>query len=161
MNAKLPARIGAVLFALSAGVFILELFGEVTGIWLIRADWFIHEVTELATLVGFIIGGVFIYRAQLMLSQRNEDVEFRLRAARGEFNAMVQQQFEKWQLSTAERDVALLTVKGLTLAEIADARSTSQGTVKSQNNAIYRKAGVKNRTQLLGALIDELLFDDG
>ena len=47
----------------------------------------------------------------------------------------------------------------LSVAEIADLRNTSQGTVKSQNSSIYRKAEVKTRTQLLGVLIDELLVD--
>ena len=65
--------------------------------------------------------------------------------------------FAHWSLTEAEEDIALLTDKGLTVAEIAEARNTSPGTVKSQNNAIYRKAGVKNRTQLVGAVVEELL----
>ena len=71
---------------------------------------------------------------------------------------MLNLQFDRWELSNAERDVAMLTVKGLSVAEIAELRKTSQGTIKSQNNAIYRKADVKSRTQLVGALIDELLI---
>ena len=46
------------------------------------------------------------------------------------------------------------------IAEIAALRETSEGTVKSQNSAIYRKAGVKTRTQLVGALIEELLISE-
>ncbi|AXI48987.1 hypothetical protein C1J03_19195 [Sulfitobacter sp. SK012] len=68
-------------------------------------------------------------------------------------------QFDRWGLSEAERDVALLTVKGMTVDEIAELRGTSSGTIKSQNNAIYRKANVKSRTQLLGSLIEELLIE--
>ncbi|MEY8100064.1 helix-turn-helix transcriptional regulator, partial [Falsihalocynthiibacter sp. S25ZX9] len=86
--------------------------------------------------------------------------ELHLRAAQGEFFAMVNLQFDRWGLSKAERDIALLTTKGLSVAEIADLRNTTQGTVKSQNNSIYRKAKVNSRTQLLGALIDELFIED-
>lgn len=82
-----------------------------------------------------------------------------LRSAQGEFFEMLNVQFDRWQLTEAERDVALLTVKGMTVSEIADLRNTSAGTVKSQNNSIYRKARVRSRTQLLGKLIDQLLVE--
>jgi DNA-binding CsgD family transcriptional regulator len=41
--------------------------------------------------------------------------------------------------------------------EIAELRQTSEGTVKAQTNAIYRKAGVSGRPQLLSLFIDELM----
>jgi DNA-binding CsgD family transcriptional regulator len=65
--------------------------------------------------------------------------------------------FEDWGLTAAERDVALFALKGLSIAEIADLRQTSQGTVKAQTNAIYRKAGVSGRPQLLSLFVDELM----
>lgn len=154
------SKVGAAIYAASALVFSIELLGEITGYYLFTVSWQTHELIELATLVGFIIGAVLIWRSHRLLALRNAEIERHLRAARGEFFAMVDLQFDLWELSNAERDVALLTVKGLSLADIAELRGTSEGTVKSQNNAIYRKAGVKSRTQLLGALIDELLVED-
>jgi hypothetical protein len=56
--------------------------------------------------------------------------------------------------------VALFAIKGLTTAEIAALRGTSEGTVKAQTNAIYRKAGVTGRPQLLSLFIDELIGED-
>ena len=41
-------------------------------------------------------------------------------------------------LSPAERDVALFQIKGLSVAEIAALRGTSEGTVKAQAAAIVR-----------------------
>jgi DNA-binding NarL/FixJ family response regulator len=41
--------------------------------------------------------------------------------------------------------------------EIAGMRDSSEGTVKAQTNAIYRKAGVGSRTQLLSLFIDDLM----
>ena len=60
-----------------------------------------------------------------------------------------------------EADVALFAIKGLSTAEIAALRQTSEGTVKAQTNAIYRKAGVSGRSQLLSLLIEDLMRDDG
>ncbi len=70
---------------------------------------------------------------------------------------MLQAMFAQWSLTEAKQDIALLTVNGMTVAEIAEARNTSRGTVKSQSNAIYRKAGVKDRTQVVGAVVADLL----
>ena len=36
-------------------------------------------------------------------------------------------------------------------------RGVSEGTVKAQTNAIYRKAGVSGRTQLLALFIDQVV----
>ena len=55
--------------------------------------------------------------------------------------------------------MALLAIKGLSLAEIADIRQTKQGTIKAQCNAIYQKAGVSGRPQLLSLFIEELMSD--
>ena len=41
--------------------------------------------------------------------------------------------------------MAWFTIKGLSIAEIARLRGTSEGTVKAHSNAIYRKAGVSGR----------------
>lgn len=160
VNSSMFFKAGVAIYAASAVAFSVELFGEITGIYLFRLSWLAHELIKLATLFGFVVGAVLLWSGYRVLSLRNQEVERHLRAARGEFFAMLDLQFDRWQLSSAERDVALLTVKGMSVAEIAELRNTSQGTVKSQNNSIYRKAGVKSRTQLLGVLIDELLVLD-
>lgn len=151
---------GAVLYAVSALIFLAELMGEITGVYLLSSSWLVHEITALVTLFGFILGGLMIWRGYAAINLRNREVEQTLRSARGEFFEMLSLQFDRWDLTEAERDVAMLTVKGMSVAEIADIRNTTQGTIKSQNNAIYRKAQVKGRTQLLGVLIDELLVEN-
>jgi DNA-binding NarL/FixJ family response regulator len=49
----------------------------------------------------------------------------------------------------------------MSTAEIATLRNTSEGTVKAQTNAIYRKAGVTGRPQLLSLFIEDLMRSDG
>ena len=53
--------------------------------------------------------------------------------------------------------MALFAIKGMSTAEIARLRTTSEGTVKAQTAAIYRKAGVSGRPQLLSLFIE--VFD--
>ena len=55
---------------------------------------------------------------------------------------------------------ALLLIKGLSLAEIAALRETREGTIKAQSNAIYRKAEVAGRAQLVSLFIEDLMADD-
>ena len=38
-------------------------------------------------------------------------------------------------------------------------RNTREGTVKAQNAAVYRKAGVSGRPQLLSLFIEDLMTD--
>ena len=72
----------------------------------------------------------------------------------------MEERFIEWGLTPAERDVALFAIKGMSTQEIAALRSTSEGTVKAQTNAIYRKAGVTGRPQLLSLFIDDLMDED-
>jgi DNA-binding CsgD family transcriptional regulator len=83
-----------------------------------------------------------------------------LRRASGDFMELLAERFTEWGLTPAERDVALFAIKGLSTAEIASLRTTSEGTVKAQTNAIYRKAGVSGRSQLLSLFIEDLMRDD-
>ena len=82
-----------------------------------------------------------------------------MKVASGACFELLDQNFDEWSLTPSERDVALLAIKGLSLAEIADIRNTKQGTIKAQCNAIYQKAGVSGRPQLLSLFIEELMAD--
>ena len=53
-----------------------------------------------------------------------------------------------------------VVLQAVSAAEIASFRSVSEGTVKAQTNAIYRKAGVSGRAQLVSLFVDELVADD-
>lgn len=66
-------------------------------------------------------------------------------------------QFQTWKLSEAERQVALLLLKGLSLREIAGLRETSERTVRQQSLAVYRKAGLAGRAELSAFFLEDLL----
>ena len=69
----------------------------------------------------------------------------------------IQEDFEKWGLSPAEKEIALLLLKGLRLQEIADIRATSERTVRQQAQAIYRKSGLDSRTDLAAYFIEDFI----
>lgn len=70
--------------------------------------------------------------------------------------AAIDREFVKWNLTEAERDVALQLLKGLSHKEIASSRHTSEGTVRQQALAIYRKAGLSGRSNLAAFFLEGL-----
>ncbi len=68
---------------------------------------------------------------------------------KGDINSL-QDLFEKYGISPREQEVVLLICKGKTNKEIAEELFISPITVRDHNSNIYRKTGVKNRTQLAG-----------
>jgi DNA-binding CsgD family transcriptional regulator len=66
-------------------------------------------------------------------------------------------QFSRWNLTDAEREVALLLLKGLSLKEIAAVRASSERTVRAQARAVYSKAGITGRAALSAFFLEDLL----
>lgn len=69
----------------------------------------------------------------------------------------IARQFQAWRLSMAEREVALLLLKGLRHKEIAEIRQSSERTVRQQALSIYKKAGLEGRTDLAAFFLEDLL----
>jgi len=69
----------------------------------------------------------------------------------------IEAQFSRWNLTEAEREVALLLLKGLSLKEIAAVRSTTERTIRAQARALYGKAGLTGRASLSAFFLEDLL----
>lgn len=141
--------------------FVGDILLSVLGIPVPPMSWRAQEIMQIGAAAGLVIGvvlGALHLRASLI---RTRQAEQALRVASGAFMELVEERFDAWALTPAERDVALFALKGMSLAEIATLRETSEGTVKAQTNAIYRKAGVRGRTQLLSLFVDELMDERG
>jgi DNA-binding CsgD family transcriptional regulator len=67
-------------------------------------------------------------------------------------------QFNRWMLTPAEREVALLLLKGLSHKEIASVRGVGEVTVRQQAQATYRKAGLSSRNDLAAFFLEDLLL---
>lgn len=147
------------LLALQAFCAAFLVYDAIVDILQIEQRFNVRESDTLEYLIvlALLISLFMTFRQLRALLDRNSRVETQLQAASGAFHAMLEDHFDTWTLTDSERDVALLAVKGLGIAEIADLRSTRQGTVKAQLNAIYRKAGVSGRPQLISIFIEDLM----
>ncbi|SNR97528.1 hypothetical protein [Antarctobacter heliothermus] len=58
--------------------------------------------------------------------------------AAGAFHDIVTQQFENWRMPLSEQDVAMLTLKGLTIPEVAQMRGNTDDTDKAHLGASGR-----------------------
>ncbi|MAM60378.1 helix-turn-helix transcriptional regulator [Maritimibacter sp. UBA3975] len=147
------------LQAVCAGFFISDILSSRIGIRTQPIPWQLREFIEIGAATGLLIGFCLGLVAMTRVRRNHRLAEDKLREATTAFLDLVSQRFDAWALTPAERDVALFSIKGMTTAEIAALRGTSEGTVKAQSNAIYRKAGVSGRAQLLSDLIEALLDD--
>ena len=139
----------AVYFAFDAVIDILGLEQETEGP---ESEWF-----EYAVAFSLFLGVLMTGREIARVMGQNRKLSDQMRAASGEFHKLVEDNFEAWGLTAAERDVAMFSIKGLSIAEIAAARGSSAGTIKAHSAAVYRKAGVSGRHQLLSHFVDDLI----
>jgi DNA-binding NarL/FixJ family response regulator len=69
----------------------------------------------------------------------------------------IEKQFEAWKLTSAEREVSLLMLKGFTHGEIAGLRGTTEATVRHQARAVYQKSGMAGRSSFCAYFLEDLL----
>lgn len=150
----------AVLLACMAffGVDVVaDIVEHVEGDTSYAAGELVHLIFEMCAVIGLGYAAMTL-RAYLRLLQaqaaRSRET---IQMLRGNFDEVLSDKFEEWRLTAAERDVTLLIIRGLSVAEIAAARNTALGTIKAQSTSIFRKIGVSSKGELMSAIIDEFL----
>lgn len=159
---RVSGRIGAlagllVLQALCATFFAGDVIFDILLPDLESEDSDRHLGLEALATLALVASLVFTALEVRRLLLRQRRIERQLRAASGAFVELLDEQFDAWGLTPSERDVALLAIKGLSIAEIAAVRETREGTVKAQLGAIYAKAGVTGRPQLISLFVEALM----
>ena len=142
-----------------AAVFFL---GDVLGEMGFPFDWpkvDLHTGLEAIVSVFLAIGLGFSALEMRRALERQQRAETALSVASGAFATVLDTFFTQWGLTPAERDVALMVLKGLENDEIAAARGSAVGTVRAQTTRVYAKAGVSSRAQLMSVFIEELLAE--
>ncbi len=166
----------------SQGVWALLVFGALAGLLLadLAADSagtsLRHLVLEIAATILAVAAAANVWlrwvRTRRALEDQVDDLGVRLRAAnraaeqwREEaksalegLGAAIERQCDRWALTDAERDVAVLLLKGLSMKEIADARGTTERTARQQALAVYRKADLGGRAELAAFFLEDLLL---
>jgi DNA-binding CsgD family transcriptional regulator len=167
-------RTSTILFTLIASLMATDLVIE-----------FRHGVSmalqtfELLIFLSALAGIAFHWWKRVVERHRSRTLDIELAAARAEarrssddarrwnleaqnalqgLGAAIDRQFDRWMLTAAEREVALLQLKGLRHRAIAELRHTSERTVRQQALAVYRKAGLGGRTDLAAFFLEDLLL---
>lgn len=132
----------------------------------------LHLVVELLVMALAVAGVIVLWRLMRAAQDRAAFLTADLEAARAEarrFSAeardalrglgeAIDRQFHRWQLTAAEAEVGLLLLKGLSHREIGQLRNTSEATVRQQALAVYRKAGLRGRSELSAFFLEDLLL---
>lgn len=134
--------------------------------------WSFHVLFEIA-LLGLSLGAVaylwlgwrdagrMLERTRRELEARGaEHAAWRARAEkllRG-LGEEIDRQLREWDLTPAERDTALLLLKGYGHKEIAAFQEKSERTVRQHAVAVYRKSGLSGRAELAAFFLEDLLL---
>ncbi|MBO9397464.1 helix-turn-helix transcriptional regulator [Shimia sp. R9_1] len=140
--------------------FLFEILASILGIRSVPIPWHVRELLEIGAALGLLLGAILGAVALRQAFRARARAEANLAQVQKAFREHIDASFAHWELTPAERDVALFSIKGLSIQEIAGLRETSEGTVKAQCNAIYRKAGVSGRAQLMSLFLDDLLAEE-
>jgi DNA-binding CsgD family transcriptional regulator len=137
------------------------------------------ESFEALIFASALAGIAFYWRQRVTERRRSQHLDLELAAARAEMHrwaadaqrwnqeaqevlqglgAAIDRQFDRWALTPAEREVALLQLKGLRHKAIADLRQTSERTVRQQALSVYRKSGLNGRNDLAAFFLEDLLL---
>lgn len=103
-----------------------------------------------------------VQRLERHLSQADEDLvslSSEIAQARQRYSEAIQKEFDQWNLTLSEQQVALLLLKGLSFREIADVRDTREKTVRQQASAIYAKSGLEGRHAFSAWFLEDFLAD--
>jgi DNA-binding CsgD family transcriptional regulator len=128
---------------------------------------FLEEISLVVALAGVGVAARQFYgalrRADELagdLQRTRADVDRWRREAEallGRLGCALDQKFDGWGLTDAEREIAVLVLKGLSYKEIASARGTAERTVRHQALAVYRKAGLTGRAEMAAHFLESML----
>jgi len=133
--------------ALEAGIGVFALIGVVVLVW--RVIGIARRARKRATELGHDLE-----------TSRQDAIEWRTEAQdllKG-LGAKIDDQFVKWGLSPAEKEVALFLLKGFSHRDVARLRRVSEATARQQARAIYKKAGIAGRHDLAGFFLEDLVL---
>lgn len=150
------------LFALQAvccAYFLMDIAWDL--LWPSSFNRFANsDILETLVTIALFFGLAFTGNELRHILTRQDQLEDQIKVASGAFSEVLEARFKDWSLTSAEREIAILAIKGFSIAEMAQLRNTKQGTVKAQCASVYKKADVAGRLQLLSTFLEDLMADD-
>lgn len=163
---RLLLTVSLVLLAVVVGGMV-DLYLDAPERWLS-----LHVVFELA-LVGTSLGlAIYLLRGWRRTERSLEATRARLEERRVErdewrrrarkllrgLGREIARQFEEWELTPSEKEVALLLVKGHSHKRIAAMTDRSERTARQHAGSVYSKAGVSGRHELAAFFLEDLML---
>lgn len=151
MNKYLPAAVLAAAMSFFAYDIVVDV---ISG-----GDSYLHIGVEF---VVFIAISFVLFRELLHVKALNTEIRVeKSKTARlaGELLSVIRSQFEQWELSPSESEVAMLLIKGFSMKEIAELRNVKEKTVRLQATKIYSKSGYSGRHELAAHFIEDLMSE--
>lgn len=116
-----------------------------------------HLILETVAAATLVAGVIFLMVELRGLLSRMSEMQIGLDIARGHLAEVIETFFDEWKLTAAERDVAIMILKGLDNNTIARIRKTASGTVRAQATSIYSKSATDGRAQFISLFMEELI----
>ncbi len=155
----------AVLLAIIA--ILMDMFSDYFG-WVNRT----HLLLEGVAIA--LLSSLLICLLRLLIAFRADTVNWHKRADNAELDAgkwkhevnkslkglsdAIEQQFNKWEFTKAEKEIGRLMLKGMMFKDIAHIRYTSERTVRQQALGIYIKSGMRGRSEFSAYFLEDLIF---
>lgn len=163
LNSSEKNALLAIFCLAAAQIIACVIFSRITGVPLSPSEpeyWLrtFNHIVSIAILVTVLLYWINPMRNRLNSTMTELDAHCRKNAEIGEvLRGHIGWQFKSWGLTPSECDVALLSLKGLRISEIAEYRSSREGTVKAHLNAIFKKANVSSRPELLATCLESFI----
>ncbi len=154
-------RVRALAVVLAVQSLAVVFFMADVGQDLRWGGWTAHSTLEAVVTVALVVGTGFGALHMRRILNRVHQAETAMSIASGALSDLIEARFADWGLTRSEADVALFTLKGLDIADIAAARGSAPGTVRAQLTRVYAKADVSGRGQLTSLFIEDLLTAPG
>jgi len=157
---------------LLAVVLLLAIIGGAIDLVLDAPDGWLsfHVIYEIALILGEMTVVFLLWRAWSQAEHEVSSVKAELETQRAErdawrasaesalsgFGRAVEERFAAWGLTPAEKEIALLLLKGKSHKEIAYSTNRSERTVRQHAVTIYQKSHLGGRAGLAAFFLDDL-----
>ena len=176
MPAYRPSRENAALIRLPFLVLLLLAIAIVSAADLVLdapASWLtLHVIVDLSIVLLCLAATGYLWRGwrrtqqslgktRLALGERQAERDaWRTRAQKllNGLEEAIDEQMRQWELTAAERETALLLLKGYSHKEIAALSERSEKTARQHSGVVYRKSGLSGRAELAAFFLEDLLL---
>lgn len=163
---RLPLLLAAAFFTVFAGG-VTDLVLDQPRRW-----WAPHVLFEAGVILLALGLAVYLWHGWMRtarslagtrraLEKRSAERDVWRRSARVALEGLgleIDRQFRAWDLTPAEREVALLLIKGFSHKEVAASTHRSERTARQHAGAVYHKAGLTGRAELAAFFLEDLLL---